>query len=499
MTSTNENWACTVPGCMRDNRACDRLAGVPTDADADVKIFKYPESGAAYCADYIDWLIDSKKFNDAFESAPTAEDTEAETDAAPLTPTVILARLKERVQGQDRACQSIASAIFEQRKNRELRTEHKDLLDENDLDDEDVSKANIFMPGPTGCGKTYIVKTVAKIVDEPFYVYRGTAGLTAAGYVGGNVEDIVEEYVAKVQEWLEARNDPAAKDPRKVAEWINTNGGIIAVDEVDKIAASKGTGKDVGGQAVQDRLLTFMEGEEITIKLPHPSNPQAAVQVTVDTTHIQFILMGAFSPAGDGKDKMSQRKLIDIIKQRRGSTGSGMEGRADESSRVADGNLYLYAKEEDFVSFGFKPEFVGRIMGYFAPLRQLGEEDLVRILTHVRGNPVAVEKARYSILGSERGLRGFNLKFTDDALKAIAKKAASKGTGARGLKTVLRQTLSEIGFMAPDLVGEYDEILITADIVETEGVIVKDGDNQTFRKSGRKTLTPVDDKPDNDA
>lgn len=485
MTSKN-TWACTVNGCTRENRVCMRLAGLPTDAEAPGKFFREEESGATYCADYMDWMVDSKKFIDAYNAEPSSGDAD-EGNADALTPTQILAELKKRVQGQDKACQSIASAIYEQRKNRELRVQHADLLVELDLDGDDVSKANIFMPGPTGCGKTYIVKTVAKIVDEPFHVFRGTAGLTAAGYVGGNVEDIVEEFFGKVQEWLANRNDPAARDPRKVAEWINTNGGIIAIDEVDKIAASKGTGKDVGGQAVQDRLLTFMEGEELTIKV-------GQAQVTIDTTHIQFILMGAFSPAGGGdKTGLSQQPLSDLIKARRGGGGNGMEGRADEASRVLEGNLYLYAKEEDFVKFGFKPEFVGRIMGYFAPLRQLGEEDLVRILTHVRGNPVAVEKARYGILGSERGEAGFDLVFTEEALRAIAHKAASKGTGARGLKTVLRQTLSEIGFMAPDLVGEYDEILIVPEIVESEGLIIKEGENKTFRKSGRRKLTPVDD------
>lgn len=497
MTS-NSDWTCTVPGCTKTDRVCMRQAGVPTDPEAPVKFFRDEESGLTFCEAFMDWVVDSKRFIDAYNAAPQGDEDEGNTDAA-LTPTVILSRLKERVQGQDKACQSIASAIYEQRKNRQLRTEHQDLLEELDLEDEDVSKANIFMPGPTGCGKTYIVKTVAKLVNEPSYVYRGTAGLTAAGYVGGNVEDIAEEYFGKVQEWLEKQGDAKAADPRYVANWINTNGGIIAIDEVDKIAASKGTGKDVGGQAVQDRLLTFMEGEEVNITVPAPGNPRG-VQVTIDTTHIQFILMGAFSPAGGGdKTGLSQKPLVDIIKARKGSGGSGMEGRADASGRIEDGNLYLHAKEEDFVKFGFKPEFVGRIMGYFAPLRQLGEEDLVRILTHVRGNPVAVEKARYSILGSDRGEAGFDLIFTDDALAAIAKKAAKKGTGARGLKTVLRQTLSEIGFLAPDMVGECDEILIVPKVVETEGVIITEGEEKTFRKSGRRKLVPVDDGPKDDA
>ena len=501
MSKTND-WPCTVKGCTRDDRACMRLADAPTNPDEKVTFYENPENGETVCGDYIQWLIDSMQYQTAFTSEPTQSAEGEDESADSLTPMMILERLKKRVQGQDRACQAIATAIYGQRKNRELRVTHGDMLDKLDLDPEDVAKANIFMPGPTGCGKTYIVKTVAKIVDEPFLVYRGTAGLTAAGYVGGNVEDIVEEYVAKVQEWMSDRKMPGAEDPRKVAEWINTNGGIIAVDEVDKIAASKGTGKDVGGQAVQDRLLTFMEGEEITIKLPHPSNPQAAVPVTIDTTHIQFILMGAFSPAGGGDNKdqsgLSQLPLKDIIKARRNTSSGGMDGRSGGAGKVDDANLYLYAVEDDFVKFGFKPEFVGRIMGHFAPLRQLGETDLVNILTNVRGNPVAVEKAFFSVIGSDRGLPGFDLKFTDEALKLIAKLAADKGTGARGLKTVLRQTLSQIGFLAPDMVGEYDEILITEEIVKSQGMIVEDGENRTFRKSGRRYLQQVSDNTDDD-
>ena len=481
--SNDKDWVCTVAGCTREDRYCMRLAGEPTDPTVEPQFVKAP--GQVFCRDVIDWIYDARS-GLVQATGSTDEDDISADDGTALTPSRIYEQLLLRVRGQDSACRVIASALYKHRKNRELRLEHPDVLAKFGLKPSDIKKSNVLMPGPSGCGKTYIVETVASIVDEPFYVERGTTGITSAGYVGDNVEDIGKGFFFKVQEWMKERGMSGHDKHQTVADYINQNGGIIAIDEVDKLAASKGTGKDVNGQGVQDRLLTFMEGEEVTIEV------ERGVSVVIDTTHIQFILMGAFSPAGDENDQMAQKTLKQIIKERRsGGSSGGMDQRSSGNSGIKDTDLYLMAIPEDFVKFGFKPEFVGRVSGHFAPLRDLVKDDFVYILTQVKGNPVAKAKALFSTVGNSHGGQGYNVIFSEDAIDALAVQAEKAKTGARGLEQAVNAVLSKALEIAPDIADEYNEIYISATMVNGEGVVIEEGEEKTFRKSTQPRLEPL--------
>lgn len=483
MSNTPTNtWQCSTPGCTREAPTC-RAGSTPAAGSPAPRRLRHMGTGLPVCIEFAQSILDSAI---SLEASKRSQDGRASSAAKLLdSPEAIAQAINASVDGQSLAVQRFSQAMYDSMIARELRKGNVS-----------VDKSNVFMPGPTGCGKTYIVQTAAKLLDQPLLVYRGTAGLTKAGYVGKDVEDIASDYYVKVQEWMNAKNANSGNDPEAVAKWIKENGGFIAIDEIDKIAANKGAGLDVGGESVQDRLLTFIEGEEVGIRVQDPRNPAGGRKVVIDTTNIMFVMLGAFSPGGDADgDSMAKRALVDIVEARLGNGGAA-DRRGGQRVDAKKGDLFLYAEEDDFVKYGFKPEFVGRIFGYYAPLRQLREDNLLNILTKIKGNAVDKQKAYFSKVGVALGGQGYEIIFEQDALKEIARKAASKGTGARALVNVLQETLKEVKFKAPGLASEYNQITITADLVKKIGKI--DGENgvpfaTVFRKKLAAAFTPIND------
>lgn len=334
-----------------------------------------------------------------------------------MLPKEIKARLDDYVIGQEYAKKVISIAIH----NHIKRINHPDIY---------LEKTNIITPGPTGSGKTHITRTLSKILDVPYTVYDAT-NLTVAGYIGQDVENII------LNLYLASNKDKEA-----------TERGIVHIDEVDKLArqvVSDGS-KDINGEGVQQALLRMIEGTEVEITIP--AKGMAAVhggnKVKIDTTNILFIFSGAFSGISD---IVSKRNTIE--KSSIGFT----------SATILENNNYQFKykdiNHDDLLSYGFTPEFIGRIP-LIAALEELSVEEMMTILTSAKDSVLT------SIINSFQ-LDGIDLSFEDDALMTIARLAKAKGTGARGLKTIIEQNLIDLMYTAPssDLVNSRDQFVIS--------------------------------------
>lgn len=336
-------------------------------------------------------------------------------------PHKIKASLDEYVVGQEHAKKVMSVAVYN----------HYKRVMSDDQDGVEIEKSNMLMIGPTGSGKTYLVKTLARLLDVPLAITDATS-LTEAGYIGDDIESVVSKLLA------------AADNDVERAEH-----GIIFIDEIDKIAKKRNTNqRDVSGESVQQGMLKLLEGAEIEVPVGASSKNAMVPMTTVDTKNILFICGGAFP------------ELEEIIKERLNKEAS-IGFRADLKDKYDnDENLLTKVTVEDVRKFGMIPEFLGRLPILFS-LEALTEDMLVKILQEPKN---AIIKQYQKLLAMDE----VDLVFDEGALHAIAKKAQEKKVGARALRAIIEEFMLDIMYEIPkdDNIGR---VTITEDYVEKKG------------------------------
>lgn len=338
------------------------------------------------------------------------------------TPRELFEQLSEHVVGQEEAKKALSVAVY----NHYKRISLGEQAQEGDVE---LAKSNIMLLGPTGSGKTLLAQTLARTLKVPFAIADATT-LTEAGYVGEDVENILLKLIT------------AADFDIPRAEI-----GIIYIDEIDKVARKAenlSITRDVSGEGVQQALLKIIEGCEASVPPQGGRKHPQQELIHIDTNNILFILGGAFVG------------LPDIIAERVGKTSIGFGSDMPESKRAADAELMNQVLPEDLHKYGMIPEFVGRIP-VVTSLKELSEEDLVRVLTEPKNALVKQYKAMFTFEDSE-------LIFEDDALRAMAQQAIEHQTGARGLRSICERALQDVMFDLPEHEGATRVVIRRSDI-----------------------------------
>ena len=336
-------------------------------------------------------------------------------------PHKIKAKLDDFVVGQEYAKKAMSVAVYN----------HYKRVATDTMDDIEIEKSNMLMIGPTGCGKTYLVKTLAKLLDVPLAITDATS-LTEAGYIGDDIESVVSKLLA------------AADNDVEKAEQ-----GIIFIDEIDKIAKKKNTSqRDVSGESVQQGMLKLLEGSEVEVPVGANSKNAMVPLTTVNTKNILFICGGAFP---DLDNIINER----LTKQATIGFNAELKDKYDH-----DKNILSKVTIEDLRAFGMIPEFIGRLPIIFT-LQGLDEDLLVKILKEPNN---AILKQYQKLLALDE----VKLEFEDDALRAIAEKAVKKNTGARALRAIIEEFMLDIMYEIPkdDSIGE---VVITRSYIEGTG------------------------------
>ena len=336
-------------------------------------------------------------------------------------PHKIKATLDEYVIGQEYAKKVISVAVYN----------HYKRVATDTMDEIEIEKSNMLMIGPTGCGKTYLVKTLARLLDVPLAIADATS-LTEAGYIGDDIESVVSKLLA------------AADNDVERAEQ-----GIIFIDEIDKLAKKKNTNqRDVSGESVQQGLLKLLEGSQVEVPVGATSKNAMVPLTTVDTRNILFICGGAFP------------ELENVIKERLNKQASMGFGADLKDKYDRDDNILEKVTVEDLRNFGMIPEFIGRLPIVFT-LRGLTEDMMVQILKEPKN---AILKQYQKLLALDE----VRLEFEEGALRAIARKALEKHTGARALRAILEEYMLDIMYEIPkdDSIGQ---VIITKEYIEGNG------------------------------
>lgn len=336
-------------------------------------------------------------------------------------PHKIKAKLDDYVVGQEYAKKAMSVAVYN----------HYKRVATDTMDDIEIEKSNMLMIGPTGSGKTYLVKTLARLLDVPLAITDATS-LTEAGYIGDDIESVVSKLLA------------AAENDVEKAEQ-----GIIFIDEIDKIAKKKNTSqRDVSGESVQQGMLKLLEGSDVEVPVGANSKNAMVPLTTVNTKNILFICGGAF-PDLEGiiKERLTKQSSIGF--------GADLKDKYDHDKTILE-----KVTTEDLRNFGMIPEFLGRLPIVFT-LQGMNEHMLIKILKEPKN---AILKQYQKLLALDE----VNLLFDDGALEAIAKKAMKKDTGARALRAIIEEFMLDIMYEIPkdDSIGQ---VTITREYIEGTG------------------------------